>query len=107
MEPEPLPYASSNETRPKRRRTNFGAIAVALSAIFSLLIVLAGVLPHKSRSDDLEQQISNFIFDFGFSYMLITLVLIVVGLFRRGSSRWLSLLALVLPFAAAFALAMS
>ena len=99
MESEPLGYASSNETRPKRRRTNFGAIALILCSAFVLLDVADEVLPRGVRFDGVHQHISDFNFDYGFPYMLVTLVVLVVGLFQHGRSRWMSIAAFLLPFA--------
>jgi hypothetical protein len=81
-------------------RTHFGALALLLSATIGGL-ELVEILFYFHLKHDVRQRISNFIFDCGFPFSVLCLVVAFVGCFRPGRSRRLSLVAigvLVLPW---------
>lgn len=100
--PHDSPPASTASATPQRP-TDFGAVALAFAAALTALWLTADFSQrlgiHLPRR--IEQNLSNFIFDFGFIWDLFTLLFVILGLFRRGSSRRLALLGLgvlVLPW---------
>ncbi|HSV14886.1 MAG TPA: hypothetical protein VLI90_11540 [Tepidisphaeraceae bacterium] len=71
------------------RKTNFGAVALAFAAAL-VLPMIVGEIAMRFRLPlprNIEQNVSDFIFDYGFIWFLFTLLFIVIGLTRRGSSR--------------------
>jgi hypothetical protein len=76
-------------------RTDFGVVAFLIAAFIAGLELLDTV-GRGLLSPSPKQRLSNFIFDYGFLITILCLVFSLIGLFKGGTNRFVSILAIVL-----------
>jgi hypothetical protein len=96
METEPLDYASSRGTQPKRRRTSFGGISLLLIAALWLLFIEPRIRWRLALG--LQGEFTLFVYFDRVLFDILVTALAVAGIKQGGWSRWMGVVALLITW---------